>query len=172
MPVYGNLQTTKGYGESVADLCDIFRKWRVAEYHIPTMRDTAADGGKVTLTFKMDGEWIELACHKFTWGRDAPAKNIRALVGALDAFRLADERGIANFRAKIVQGFKALPGGIPAAAPQARDPNAVLGVAPDAPLEVKKAAWRALIQIHHPDHNGDAGKFKEIQEAAEKLGLA
>ncbi len=50
-----------------------------------------------------------------------------------------------------------------------RDPYAVLGVAPDAPDAELRAAYRRLVQLHHPDHNGGSaeseGRFEEVQEA-------
>jgi len=50
-----------------------------------------------------------------------------------------------------------------------RDPYAVLGVAPDAPDAELRAAYRRLVQLHHPDHNGgsaeSATRFEEVQEA-------
>jgi curved DNA-binding protein CbpA len=50
-----------------------------------------------------------------------------------------------------------------------RDPYAVLGVASDAPDADVRAAYRRLVQLHHPDHNGgsaeSARRFEEVQEA-------
>jgi curved DNA-binding protein CbpA len=60
-----------------------------------------------------------------------------------------------------------------------RDPYAVLGVAPDAPDAELRAAYRRLVQLHHPDHNGGSAeserRFEEVQEAyaeARRLRLA
>jgi curved DNA-binding protein CbpA len=56
---------------------------------------------------------------------------------------------------------------VPVAA--SRDPYAVLGVAPDAPDAELRAAYRRLVQLHHPDHNGGSAeserRFEEVQEA-------
>lgn len=41
----------------------------------------------------------------------------------------------------------------------------MLGVDPSATQTVIKAAYRALMKIHHPDVGGDAEKAKEIEEA-------
>ncbi len=53
--------------------------------------------------------------------------------------------------------------------PASRDPYAVLGVAPDAPDAELRAAYRRLVQRHHPDHNGGSAeserRFEEVQEA-------
>jgi hypothetical protein len=49
------------------------------------------------------------------------------------------------------------------------DPYAVLGVSPNAPPAEVRTAYRRLVQLHHPDHNGgsaeSARRFEEVQEA-------
>jgi curved DNA-binding protein CbpA len=51
----------------------------------------------------------------------------------------------------------------------APDPYNVLGVRPDASDEEVRAAYRRLVQFHHPDHNQgsaqSARRFEEVQEA-------
>jgi hypothetical protein len=49
--------------------------------------------------------------------------------------------------------------------PKEADPFAALYVLPTAPVEVVRAAYRALATIHHPDHGGDAEKMKVINAA-------
>jgi DnaJ domain len=50
-----------------------------------------------------------------------------------------------------------------------RDPYETLGVNRGASDEALRAAYRRLVQLHHPDHNGGsaeaARRFEEIQEA-------
>lgn len=64
-----------------------------------------------------------------------------------------------------------------------RDPFAVLGVSPGASDKELHAAYRRLVQIHHPDHNNgsaeSARRFEEIQlaygqvrEQRDRLGRA
>jgi hypothetical protein len=54
-----------------------------------------------------------------------------------------------------------------------RDPYDVLGVSPAAPEIELRAAYRKLVQRHHPDHNHgspeSAGKFEEVLEAYAKV---
>jgi curved DNA-binding protein CbpA len=54
-------------------------------------------------------------------------------------------------------------------APRPPDPYKTLGVSPSAPDGDVRAAYRRLVQVHHPDHNGgspeSARRFEEIQEA-------
>jgi len=51
-------------------------------------------------------------------------------------------------------------------------PHEILFVLPSAPWEVIKAAYKALAQIHHPDHGGEAERFVEIHNAYEELRRA
>jgi curved DNA-binding protein CbpA len=54
-----------------------------------------------------------------------------------------------------------------------RDPYAVLGVSPGVSDEELHAAYRKLVQLHHPDHNHgsaeSARRFEEIQEAYARI---
>lgn len=58
---------------------------------------------------------------------------------------------------------------------RARDPYQVLGVASGATDAEVRAAYRRLVQLHHPDHNGgsaeSARRFEEVQEAYAKVRL-
>lgn len=49
------------------------------------------------------------------------------------------------------------------------DLYSILFLTPDAPLEVIKAAYKALALKYHPDQGGDIEKFRKINEAYEKL---
>src|ERR1700737_5228510 len=50
-----------------------------------------------------------------------------------------------------------------------RDPEQTLGVAADASDDELHSAYRRLVKLHHPDHNGGsaeaARRFEEVQEA-------
>ena len=53
-----------------------------------------------------------------------------------------------------------------------RDPYEVLGVAPSAPDEAIKTAYRKAARLYHPDRNPDpnaAARFRDIQSAYELL---
>jgi curved DNA-binding protein CbpA len=53
--------------------------------------------------------------------------------------------------------------------PTGRDPYQTLGVSRSAPEAEIRVAYRRLVQLHHPDHNGgsveSARRFEEVQEA-------
>ncbi len=58
----------------------------------------------------------------------------------------------------------------------ARDPYDILGLREDASDEQMRAAYRHLVQLHHPDHNSGSAestrRFEEIQDAYARLQRA
>jgi DnaJ homolog subfamily A member 2 len=46
-----------------------------------------------------------------------------------------------------------------------------LHLLPSAPPEVRRAAYRALAMLHHPDKGGDVETMKRINAAWECLGV-
>jgi curved DNA-binding protein CbpA len=58
----------------------------------------------------------------------------------------------------------------------ARDPYNVLGLRQDATGQQVRAAYRHLVQLHHPDHNNgsaeSARRFEEIQDAYTRIQRA
>jgi hypothetical protein len=48
-------------------------------------------------------------------------------------------------------------------------PHATLFVTSDAPVEVIRAAYRALAQLHHPDVGGDSERMQAINVAYDDL---
>jgi len=47
------------------------------------------------------------------------------------------------------------------------DPYGVLGVAPDAPDETVRAAWKRALSVHHPDRAAGRGLPQDLVEAAQ-----
>lgn len=56
------------------------------------------------------------------------------------------------------------PGVVDTSTPQ-KNPYSVLFITEDAPLEVVRAAYKALAALHHPDVNGCVEKMAEINNA-------
>ena len=52
---------------------------------------------------------------------------------------------------------------------QAEDPYATLHLLPTAPVEVVRAAFRALAGLHHPDRGGDGEHMRRVNAAYEAL---
>src|SRR5262245_17535682 len=48
-------------------------------------------------------------------------------------------------------------------------PYTTLHILPSAPLEVVRAAYKALALLHHPDHGGDLHTMQTINAAYEKI---
>jgi DnaJ-domain-containing protein 1 len=55
------------------------------------------------------------------------------------------------------------------ASPRSIDPHALLGVAPGAPLEEVKAAFRRKALEHHPDRGGEAAAFIAVKRAYDRI---
>lgn len=51
----------------------------------------------------------------------------------------------------------------------AESPYLKLHVLEDAPIEVVRAAYKALAQIHHPDAGGSAERFREVSDAYQAI---
>jgi curved DNA-binding protein CbpA len=54
-----------------------------------------------------------------------------------------------------------------------RDPYLTLGISPNVSDDELRSAYRRLVQLHHPDHNGgspeSARRFEEVQEAYARI---
>lgn len=170
MPGYGALNTNKTFSESIGELKDVFRKWGIppSNYVLPTFKDSANALGAVTIHVKMRDEWQDLVSERWKGEREAPIKNLRALVLALDAARLADQRGLGQLFAHVVTKMLALPPG-----PKEEEPHDVLGVSRTAPSSIIRAAYLQLVKETHPDTgHGNETEFKRVKAAGEKLGVA
>ena len=163
MPNLGSLQTTKTWNESLADLAEEFRKWGVEDYIMPTKAVSERDR-KVTVAFALNGTWVNPECQR--WQKiDANnwlERNLRAIVMAVTSARLMDQRGLGALLAETTR---------PLALNAGDDPYVILGFSRDQPANANRAAFRRIVQRHHPDVGGDPDRFKAILDAGEKLGF-
>jgi len=120
------------------------------------------DDPGVVVRFTKDGEEMAAACDQW----DNPRDNGQDLYHYLHETRMQEQRGTVTAESEYEK--LRLPSGDEAAAP-AEPPHEILGVAPDAPDGVVKAAERELLKQHHPDSGGDPEEFKRIKNAAEGL---
>lgn len=75
--------------------------------------------------------------------------------------RLNEKRGLGEV---IQQAYLQL------AAPEAPiNPYELLGIRPDADLEVAEAAWKALMRRAHPDADGSEEQVKKLNAAIEQI---
>lgn len=160
----GDLHTNKSWLDSLAELKDEFRKWGVEDYLLPTKRESEI-ARSVTVAFALRGTWVKPECRRWqtTDGQDWQERNIRAIVLAVKAARLADSRGLGALLAEISQ---------PLALPDPNDPSVILGVPPDAPQSVIRQAYLDASKVHHPDKGGDPEQFKRVHDAGKALGVA
>jgi hypothetical protein len=156
------LDTTKTWEQTYRELSDQFRRWANHRgERFPWSVHNVRGNPTVTLRYTLPGE-PEVTLHMDTQARDRD--NLRVLFLAVEALRLNEYRGITGL---IREALLALP-----APASERDPYEVLGMRPDAPQEALQAMYRFLAKTYHPDQStGDATKMKELNAAAERLGL-
>lgn len=95
--------------------------------------------------------------------------NVHAIALSLQALRAVDRYGVTH-RAEQYKGWAALPAGTDSA-------SAILFAAVgEQPRQLAngeaKELYRRAAKATHPDHGGDAARFREVQAAADALGLS
>jgi len=139
----------RGEERNAARVFDLARQ-DVAGYDVYAGRIAAMFGaGHQTLVDLMEGLFhIALADGAYHPDEDDFLARVAVIFGI-------GEREFRSLRARFVQG----------AAP---DPYAVLGVAPDAPMEEVRAAWRRAVRESHPDALIARGVPEEAAKLAER----
>ena len=147
---YGKLRTDTSVVRTRKDIADTLRKWGVANngYDIRIgLRD-------VIVEWMMNGKQQVFKCNRFP----TPEQNLRAIYLALDATRLAAQRGILEELAQIAVAM--LPPG------RIRRPAwDVLEIAEHASIGIAEAAWRVKAKTAHPDTGGTNEAMLELNEA-------
>lgn len=145
---------------TMKELATCFERWGVSQWQIRPMRprrhgygDAAADR-MVMVDYERQGRIVHLSMGKHSEDR----QNLRVLYLAIEALRMNEVRGLDDV---VADAYAQL------AAPKSmsRDPYEVLGVRPDAPLEIAEAAYRQLAKSAHPDAGGSDERMKELNEA-------
>jgi hypothetical protein len=95
--------------------------------------------------------------------RNWEARNLIAVVQALDAVRKAEQRGLVGLLAEVVK-YHALP-------PAGWDPRRELGVSAAATTAELRAAYLNRAKLTHPDSGGTDESFRRVQKAAQELGI-
>ena len=157
---------TVGWNDTITDLERSFERWGVESWQTLPQRPgrrtvgLEADERRVRVMWTLpDRRQVALACERW----ETPAENLRALYHVIDSMRLAEVRGVSELMASAYAQLGERAGG------GGRAPHEVLGIAPDAGEEVRRAAWRALAKKHHPDVGGDPARFREITDAYQAL---
>jgi len=115
-----------------------------------------------------DGEQFAVACDASPRLRD----NVRTVYLWMHETRMRGQRpvvtGDSQFAAaRLPPGDETGADG--AVVAHSRPPQEVLGVDPDAPEEVVKAAYRALAKERHSDHGGSDEEMRELNAAKEAM---
>lgn len=150
MERYGKLNTTATIAHTRRDIEDVLRKWgvRKGDYDLRIgLRDAE-------VIWSINGKDQRFKCARF----DSAEQNLRAIFLALDATRLAAQRGILEELAQIAVAM--LPAG-----KIRRPPHEALEVAENASIEVAEAAYRAKAKTAHPDAGGTNEAMRELNEA-------
>jgi hypothetical protein len=165
------------FGKALDELIWSLRQLGAADIvissNVPTKRDGLPyadeddyDEPGVSLWFNRKNKPFVIACDAYRSPRD----NIRALGLTIDALRSIERHGSASLMEQAFTGFTALPA-------HAAEPSwyEVLGVAPTAPIDEIKAAYRRLAFEAHPDRGGAEENMKRInvayQSACRDLGV-
>jgi hypothetical protein len=129
-------------------------------------RDSQPATPGVAVYFVRDGKELCIPCDRFNSVRD----NIRAISLTLEGVRRMERYGTSQMVEAALSGFTAIPATTgPHTGPRAW--HEVLGVAPDSPIEVRRAAYRALANSKHPDKGGSNDDWLELQRAAGEAGI-
>lgn len=140
-------------------LRDELRKWDMPDYVLPNKTESRNSGTVSVEVYGRDGQWHDLACSHFP----DPEKNLTSIVLAIEAWRKADQRGIAGLFMEVSK-LVALPSGT--------GPYVVLGVASGANRRDLMTAYKKKMISSHPDHGGSLEELEKIREAGRELGLA
>lgn len=129
-------------------------------------RKTPEDCG-VAVYFKLDGSDQCIPCDKW----DTVGCNLLAIAKTIDALRGLERWGAKEMVNAAFRGFQALPSpDMVLSMPSRRSWHDVLGVSPDAPDSVVKAAYRVLAKRAHPDMGGSKESWEELQQAYKERG--
>lgn len=115
----------------------------------------------VCLRFNIGDIEFVLPCDAYTTAAD----NIAALAAHIEATRAIERHGVATTK-QALQAFAALPppSNLPVVRPK-RDWWTVLGLFPEADLDMIEAVYRVKAKKLHPDAGGSTEDFQELQSA-------
>jgi DnaJ-domain-containing protein 1 len=129
------------------------------------LHDATPDDPGFVLRWTKKEEQFAVACDAYTRLRD----NVRAVYLWVHETRMRGNRPVVTGSSQFAAA-RLPPGDEEREAVVTRQPpHEILGVAPDAPETVVKAAAKQLKKEHHPDQGGDEEQFKRIVRAEEEL---
>ncbi len=116
------------------------------------------DNTGAAVYFKLKGKDVVICCDTYIKLVD----NLTAIGKTIENLRAIDRWGVSDFLERAFTGFKGLP---EQAGTETKDCWEILGIAPNSSQDAVKAAWKALVKIHHPDNGGSHDRMTEINNA-------
>ena len=163
-----HLTTKKTWNETLHDLSDTFRLWKISVWHVEPMQPRRrmnqfhdVDERAVTVRYTKDGHEVVLTMDK----QDRAHDNLRVLYLAVEAMRMNEARGIADVVASAYAQLPAPGQTSHAASPVVGDPYAVLGVQRSDSLEAIERIWKGRLWDAHPDHGGSQERTAALNAA-------
>jgi len=124
--------------------------------NIPYANQREPDDPGVAVYFLRENKQHVIACDAWRKVKD----NVRACGLTIQALRMLDRTGASGILDRAFSGFQQLPG------PDAvQSWSVVLGVHPTDSHAHIRYEYQRLRKIHHPDHGGDAERFRRVQDA-------
>lgn len=152
--------TDKTVSETLRDLRRVMQQWGVEDYEtIP-----GDDGRTYSVRYLRGGVWCEVKSRL----QPTKAQNARQVLQVVQYLKLWGERGVEG----LAQGTTFIGGLVPVKANSTEgfdEACATLGVEPTATMDEVEKVWRVKVQFAHPDHGGDAERFKRLQRAYEVI---
>ncbi len=143
------------------EIAEEFRKWNprygaavIETYDFPVPPKVGES--TATVRFVLRGVPVTIDCSSQNSYRD----NLRCCFYAVQSMRMNEVRGIADTMQNAY--FQLAP-------PQHIDPWEVLGIRPDADIEIVHAAYKAKAKTAHSDVGGSDEEMKIINDAYERI---
>lgn len=152
------------------ELRHMFDLWGIEQFSIMREQEEYVSGGMkrgngVTITYFRKGEWQTVFCNLSDYGR-----NMRSIFLFLDRVRIAEKSSISYQGLSSTKDLvKSTANAKPADEELLEDAYDVLGVSKDDPIELIKKVYIQKVSFYHPDHGGDANKFKRVTKAYEQI---
>jgi hypothetical protein len=148
------IHTNITWAQTMRELRNTMSKWGVEDWDVV---QSSARSSDVTLTYIKNGRTVTLPMSS----QDRAVYNLRVLYLAVEAMRMNDNRGLGE----VIQDAYLQLG----APEKAIDPYELLGIRPDADIEIAEAAYKAKVRKAHPDAGGSAEQMTKLNEAIEQI---
>jgi hypothetical protein len=180
------MRVTKTWAVLIKDIEESLQRWGAVDVKIACIlpsrstikaKQTAAES-TVTLTFRRfikrysNQAWmpVKLIIRR----HDRAIENLTAIAHAVEHLRMIDVHGVRDLTRMIdeqlyptqVSYTDPFPAPPPPAIP---DHYRILGVLPDAPIEVIEAAYKAQARRCHPDTGGDTATMQRINSSMDRI---